>query len=100
MPESTQASVSLDMGYTHQEFMRTLDIFMDGQPYSVSGSQVNIPSPGRNVYICLGPQNERKIGPTLRLPSTPVKIGFSGFSDADRKRFMERFEMIFRKGGG
>lgn len=100
MPESTQDSVSLDMGYTHKEFMRTLEFFMDGQPYSVSGSQVNIPSPGRNVCISLGPQKERRIGPTIRLPSTPVKIVFSGFSEADRKRFMERFKMIFRKGGG
>lgn len=100
MPESTQELVSLEMGYTHEEFKRTLEFFMDGQPYTVSGTQVNIPGPGRNVCISLGPQNERRIGPTIRLPKTPVEIVFSGFSEADRKRFMQRFEMIFRRGGG
>lgn len=100
MPENTQESVSLEMGYSHEDFKRTLEVFMEGQPYSLSGSQVNIPSPERNVCISLGPQKERRIGPTIRLPSTPVEIVFSGFSEADRKHFMKRFEMIFRRGGG
>lgn len=100
MPESSKISIFLEMGYSHEDFVRTLAILMDGRPYSVCGTRINIPQQDSHVDISLGEQGERRIGPTLRLPRTPVEIVFCGYSDMERKRFMKRFEMIFRRGGG
>ena len=73
---------------------------MEGGDYSVSGTHITIPGNGRRVEIALVEERESRIGPTIRPPSTPVNIVFPGFTETDRKRFMERFELIFRKGGG
>ena len=100
MPEAPKDTVRMEMGYTHDDFIRTVGIFMDGRPYSVSGSRIVIPGADRRVDISLGAQGVRKIGPIIKLPKTPVEIVFSGYAEEDRKRFMERFEMIFRRGGG
>ena len=100
MQEPAEQKITLEMGYTHEDFIRTLETFMDGQSYSVSGTEIHIPQSGSEVNISLGLQGERRIGPTIRLPQTPVEIVFSGFSEGNQKRFMERFEMIFRRGGG
>lgn len=100
MPEHAGQTILLEMGYTHEEFIRTLKYFMDGQPFSISGPRISISQTHGQVNISLGTEGERRIGPNLRLPITPVEIVFSGYSEGDQKLFMTRFEMIFRKGGG
>ena len=91
---------SREMGYTHREFLRTLETFMGDAPYTVAGLEINIPGNGQSVRMMLAGQQERKIGPTMKLTFTPVEFVFVGYAEAERKTFMERFELIFRKGGG
>ena len=91
---------SREMGYTHSEFLRTLETFMGDAPYTVADRKINIPGNGRSVGMMLADQQERKIGPTMKLTFTPVEFVFVGYPEADRKLFLERFELIFRKGGG
>ncbi len=91
---------SREMGYTHQEFLRTLETFMGDAPYTVAELEIEIPGNGRSVRMMLANQQERKIGPTMKLTFTPVEFVFVGYPEADRKSFLERFELIFRKGGG
>lgn len=100
MGEISTDRVVMEMGYSHEDFIRTLAIFLGNQPFSISGHHIMIPREDRQVEISLGQQGERRIGPTIRLPRTPVEIVFSGYAEEERKRFMDRFEMIFRRGGG
>jgi hypothetical protein len=88
------------MGYSHEDFLRTLATLMGAEPYTVSGTHITIPRDGRRVEIALSEEGERRIGPTIRLPRTPVEIVFYGFPEDERKLFMKRFEMFFRRGGG
>ena len=91
---------NLEMGYSHKDFLRTLQYLMGAEPYTVSGTRITIPGDGRRVEITLSEEGERRIGPTMRLPRTSVELAFHGYSQAEQRAFMERFEMIFRKGGG
>ena len=92
--------ISLEMGITHAHFLRTLEFFLDGKAHTVTGTEIDIPGNGQRVGISLSEQRERAVGPTVRFPVTDVEIIFSGYSEAERKGFMDRFEMIFRRGGG
>lgn len=91
---------SLEMGFTEPDFIRTIGQFMDGEPYKVNGSRIEIPGAGKTVTISLSGHRERRIGPTIRLPLMDVEFVFAGFPEEERKAFMQRFDMIFRRGGG
>ena len=73
---------------------------MEGGDLSVSGTHITIPGDGGRVEMALFEEEKRRIAPTIRMPRMPVEIAFFGFSESERKRFMERFEVIFRRGGG
>jgi hypothetical protein len=87
------------MGLTHAEFFRSLPPAVGRHAYSVEDGVVRIDVDGRQVIIELGPQRSRAIA-SLELPYLKARFNFHGFSDEERERFMERFELYFRRGGG
>lgn len=92
--------ISMEMGFTHADFMRTIGIVLEGKPYQTTERRIDLAENGRTVTISLSEQRERKIGPTIKFPLIDVEIVFSGYPEAERKAFMARFEMLFRRGGG
>ncbi len=96
----TEFRIAMEMGFTEADFLRTISIFMAGKPYQVEGSRIRIAEEEREITISLSGHRERKIGPTVSFPLMDVEFVFSGFGEEERKAFMKRFELIFRRGGG
>lgn len=98
MPE--EVTISLEMGISHTDFMRTLETFLAGRSHTISGRRIEIPHASHTVRISLSEQRERRLGALIRLPVTDVELTFSGYSEAEREAFMARFERVFHRGGG
>jgi hypothetical protein len=87
-----------DMGITEAEFFRLLPAAVT-DPYVVRDRVVEHRGVGRQWRIRLGPAEDRAIGP-LRLPTLAVAFEFAGYTEAEVERFVARFLMYFRRGGG
>ena len=81
------------------EFFRSLPAALAHREFTYENGCVRMESDGRTVTLELGQQAYRAIA-SLRLPYMKVTFSFFGFSDEERARFMERFELYFRRGGG
>lgn len=81
------------------EFFRSLPAAVGHREFSHENRRVRIEWDGHTVTIELGQQAFRTIA-SLRLPYMEVTFRFFGFSDEERARFMQRFELYFRRGGG
>jgi len=92
-------SFTRELGLTHAEFFRSLPPAIAPRSYIVDGHRVRIDAGERTVTIDLGPQRYRSIA-SLRLPYVEVTFTFVGFSTPERRKFMERFERYFQRGGG
>ena len=67
--------------------------------YRIDGDRIEIADSAGPILIRLGPTTERRIG-MLRLPVTRVEFRFAEMPQAERERFMARFERYFQRGGG
>lgn len=90
---------SREMGITHAEFIRSLPPAVQGYAYTVSGDTITVDGPQGPIVIRLGPQGERQIG-LLRLPQTRVDFAFDDYAGETIHKFMSRFDLAFRRGGG
>ena len=88
-----------EMGLTHADFFRILPSAIDHHPFHSHDRRVEIDYGGRSVQIELGDEKIRGIA-LLQLPYIEMSFTFDGFSDAQRKAFMDRFDLYFRRGGG
>ena len=87
------------MTITHAEFIRTLPAVIEHQANKTENGEIVITTPGRDIEICLEPEQQRQIG-SLRLPTTLVHITFIGYTDSEREQFLKRFTISFQRGGG
>jgi len=92
-------SFTRELGLTHAEFYRSLPPAIAHRPFTTHGNKVRIEDGGRVVTIDLGPQRYRPIA-SLRMPFVEATFTFVGYSEPDRRQFMERFERYFQRGGG
>ncbi len=97
--EARPHSFTRELGVSEAEFFRSLPGAIEHREFTRDDGRVHIEYDGRSVTLELGPQAYRAIA-SLRLPYLEVTFTFSGFSEEDRARFMERFELYFRGGGG
>lgn len=88
-----------DMGLTIPDFLRTLSAAVSPSTYRIEGDLVEIHHPRGTVSIRLQPQPERHLA-SLSLPVTRVSFDFGELDNAQRCRFMDRFERYFHRGGG
>ena len=87
------------MGLTHQEFFRELPAALGHRAHRVEGRRVSMELDRGSLVIRLGAERVRRIA-ALRLPFTVVSFAFEGVGEIERERFMERFDLGFRRGGG
>lgn len=88
-----------EMGISHAEFFRTLSSALEGEQFTVSDHGARVSYAGGIIELTLSEERIRKLG-SLVLPSTVVEFKFSGLSQQQADRFMDRFELYFRRGGG
>lgn len=82
--------------------MRILPSALHDYPYTLDGDTIRISppeSPDKAITITLGDEAVRKIA-LLRLPYMPVDFDFSEVDETVHKRFLQQFDLYFRKGGG
>lgn len=88
------------MGYSHAEFRRTLPAAVSPFRIEERGDDFELSDDaGHTVRIVLGPEGNRRIA-SLQIPATAVNFHFQNFSSKERKRFMDRFNRYFQRGGG
>ena len=88
------------MGLTHRDFFRAVERLADGDTFELSNSSVRIARSFGPVLIELGQQSERRIGPIVAIPVTPVRFVFSSGTESDWKSFMTQFDRRFQRAGG
>lgn len=92
--------IEKQMGITESEFLRLLPRALDSEVYDVSGSHIRyVMAETKILDITLGPESVRQIA-LMRMPTMPVTLTFSGFSDFERETLMQRFERAYQRGGG
>lgn len=87
------------MGFTHEEFIRTLSTASIDYRYKINGRSVTIELPDGSLKITLGNTRYRKLG-SLSIPATEVEFRFFGLSAEKRAKFLESFDRYFQRGGG
>ena len=92
-------TVSKDLDVTHAEFFRVLPRALGPGAYSRHGARVVRDDGTRRLEITLGPEGARRIA-LLVVPSTPVTLSFSGYTDVNREAALALFDRAFQRAGG
>lgn len=95
----TDRTIEKQMGITHAEFYRLIDIALGGVPHERVANGIWWEADGKRGQITLGPQALRQIA-LLAVPTTPVTIELTGYDDASVTAFLDRFDRAYQRGGG
>ncbi len=93
-------TVVKDMGFSREEFLRTLPVAFRGTPYRIGGTTVEIGDAGRGVTIHLRELPPRRLSGLMKLPLIEVTLSFRGHGPEERRSFLARFDRAYQKGGG
>ena len=88
-----------EMGASRAEFMRILPAALGTSDYSVVGNDIVCTLGERRVAIRFERESQRRIA-NLELPILTVTLSLDGFDAAQAERFLQRFDLYFRRGGG
>ena len=97
--EADRIVVIRDMGLSHREFFRSLQPLAREWQCQIRNDGVLIDYDGGEIDIVLGKEGRRKIA-AMSLPRTEVRFNFSRLSFLQRKKFLYRFDLAYRRGGG
>jgi hypothetical protein len=90
----------LEMALTTEEFQRLVHHLPGYEALErQADAAVGREAPGSRWRIALSNPRRRSIG-LLTLPLADVVIELTGYSAVDAVRFLDRFHLVFRKGGG
>jgi hypothetical protein len=87
------------MGFTRAEFMQILPSALRNHTYHIDDQLITIPLASGLITIQLGAEQVRKIA-RLALPYLPVSIDFTNIPAEDFQKFLQHFDLYYRKGGG
>jgi hypothetical protein len=97
--EADSMVVVRDMGLSHREFFRSLQILAREWQCQIRNDGVLIDYDGGEIDIVLGKEGRRRIA-AMSLPRTEVRFCFSRLTLLQRKKFFYRFDLAYRRGGG
>lgn len=92
-------TLTREMGITHADLFRLLPVALGQSDYQFTEDTITVYYTGYSVHIRISPQRVRRLG-ALALPVTKLEFQFNGFSEDVVKRFMDRFERCYHRGGG
>jgi len=88
-----------EMTIARGAFLANLPAAVGGEAFDVQGDDVRAGDGWRSWRIAIVPLPDLCLG-SLRLPRHRVEIWLEGFDAAAQSRFLERFELAFRRAGG
>ncbi len=91
--------LSFEMTTTRADFRRLLPAAVNHVAYAETGDAFVHRDGERGWHISMAPLPQLRIG-LIRLERHRVDFEFEGYSSAEIKHFMARFETYFRRGGG
>jgi hypothetical protein len=91
--------LSQDMTITREAFLRSLPAAVAGAAFDVDGREIRPREPFARWRIVIDPLPDLAVG-VLRLPRHRVSIFLEGYDAEASRRFVERFELHFRRAGG
>lgn len=87
------------MSISREEFLSRLPAAVGGDAFAEEGSALVHRGGARSWRIVLDPLPDLCIA-LLRLQRYRVQVYFENFGEAERQRFLQRFHLYFRRGGG
>ncbi len=93
-------SIVKDMALSRAEFLRSLEVVMQGLDYRVDGAVVTAGSADRGITITMEPLPPRRLSGLLAMPRAEVRISFHGYDESEQAAFMGTFDRAFQRGGG
>jgi len=99
---NTIETLTREMAITHKEFYRLINKTIRNVAelkVNVDTSTVHFPYADGEVLIKLGNQSSRKIG-SLSLPKTRINFEFHNLTRTETTRYVQKFDLTFRRGGG
>jgi hypothetical protein len=92
-------ALAQDMTITRDEFLRSLPAAVDHAEFRIGGNEIRPLGPDRKWRIVINALADLSIG-MIRLPRHRVEIFLTDFGVEETRRFLARFELYFRRGGG
>ncbi|MEW5012007.1 MAG: hypothetical protein RPR28_04005 [Cycloclasticus sp.] len=98
MAKIAGSQFSLEMGFSRDEFIRSLEK-QTSLKYNRQGNHIQLYFSNKTVLLTLGEQRFRQIA-SLRLPSLRVDFDFSALSELEQEQLLQQFLLKFNRGGG
>jgi hypothetical protein len=92
-------ALAQDMTIARDEFLRSLPGAVDHAEFRIDGNEIRPLEPHRNWRIVIHALADLSIG-MIRLPRHRVEIYLADCGREETRRFLARFELYFRRGGG
>lgn len=90
-----------DMGYNEKEFFRVLPAAVGEYQFSRNENSIEITHHDNQhlIKLDLSALPDRLLG-SIRIQRMGVQFSFSNMDDKERRKFMQRFDSRFQRGGG
>ncbi|HED14302.1 MAG TPA: hypothetical protein ENI62_11735 [Gammaproteobacteria bacterium] len=88
------------LGMTREEFQRLIPKVVGEGTAAATGLCWQLQDGNKLLVIQLGSQGERRLSGLLSLPTLETTFTFADYSESEYAAFMERFWLVFRRGGG
>ena len=99
MADGEVLALCQEMTITRNEFLRSLPAAVADVAFAADGGDIRSLDPAHAWRIALTPLPDLRIA-LVRLGRYRVEIFLRGYDDVRTRRFLERFELYFRRGGG
>ena len=99
MSKEEVLALAQDMTISREAFLRSLPGAVAGAAFDVVGNDILPVEPAQGWRIVLDPLPDLRLG-AIRLPRQRAAIFLTGHDAAATRRFLDRFELYFRRAGG
>lgn len=93
-------SVKKIMSAKPTEFFRSLDHLVPNENFDKNSTRFKIPQETGEAFISFTILPDRQVTGLLSLPQMEVLLEFDGMSDEAQSKFIDEFDLAFRRGGG
>jgi len=92
-------ALAQDMTISREAFLRSLAVAVEHTAFDCADRVIRPRDPAARWRIVIAPLDDLALG-ALSLPRQRVEIYLRDCSDDEQRRFLERFELAFRRAGG